>query len=645
MTNSNTNTPSYVAFYGMSRDPFSPEIEEDIFYAEPTRKQRLDVLLHLTEYGNEVMVVIGPKGSGKSTLLSQFQKNKHEDWKVAHVEIQEGFDERKFLQQLFKQMDLAFRGASFNDLLEYIEKHFRQLQENSVLPVILIDNADQLPITGIKKVLEMASLTNDESKPLIRVIMFGTEKIKEQIKDPLLGHLANLPIRSMELPPLTEEQTVHYILHRTLSANFNGNDIFNESAILKIYRESFGWPARINEVCRNLLLKSVPSKSQGEMVNMDTKGRNPRQVLLAGIAIAVLAAVLVFQNNVSEIINKSRDLFSSLSDSAQSNGQPKELATAGQQTSTSKTAESAEPETLVEKLRSRNPAYQETAEKPAQTDDKTDIPETTVPVTSQAEKPGTPEPAAKQPIIKQTYNSKLGIEHGNDWFLQQDAGHFTLQVVAGENLDTINEFVKKHKLTDNIALYHSLRKSKPWYGLVYGQYENKQQAVNAANQPTLKKFKPWIRSLGGIQKDIRKLPVASTDKMESLVEKLSKPQPAQPVTTVKEVATQQVQPVEIARQEEWILRQRYNHYTLQLMASENIDAINRFVLRHKLKDSIALYQINKDDKTWHVLIYGIYSNQPLAESGIGHLPASLQRVRPVIRQFSDIHKEIKNPSP
>jgi DamX protein len=141
-----------------------------------------------------------------------------------------------------------------------------------------------------------------------------------------------------------------------------------------------------------------------------------------------------------------------------------------------------------------------------------------------------------------------------------------------------------------------------------------------------------------VQQDIHKLPVVTVKKQESLKERLSKPLPkAQTATTSKTGSPE----VEVTRREEWIMRQRYSHYTLQLMANEKIDAIYQFINRHKLKNSIALYKTVQNEKPWYVLIYGIYSNQQLAESGINLLPADLQLVKPSIRKFEDIQKDIR----
>jgi DamX protein len=87
------------------------------------------------------------------------------------------------------------------------------------------------------------------------------------------------------------------------------------------------------------------------------------------------------------------------------------------------------------------------------------------------------------------------------WLRQQDPAHYTLQLVAGEHPDTIRKFITEHKLANDLALYHSTRNDKPWFGLTYGIYPDKQAAIDArARLPReLRRLKPWVRDLGGIQ--------------------------------------------------------------------------------------------------------------------------------------------------
>jgi len=655
MAINNVELPPYVSFYGLARDPFSQETEADIYYSEPNRKQRLDVMLHLAEYGNEVVVVIGPKGSGKTALLQQFEKNKHDNWVVAPITAQEGFDERKFLQQLYRQLNLKYRGPTYNELLNYIQKHFRHLHENAQIPIILIDNAEKLPVTALKKVLEIASLTDDKSKPLIRVMMFATENIKENLKQPQLTHLANIPMRSLDLPPLTEEQTAHYILHRTLAAKFTNKEIFNDATLIRVFRDSYGWPARINEVCQEILLNSLPKKQQEMLPEIASKSRSPRKLITAIILIAIIAGAgfVASQGDINSLLDQGQKLIASLTSkqTATKTDTSDKQATATKPKPFSPPAPlaSKEPESLADKLRKRDASYQEINK---QAGDKAAIVMT--PSSRQEIKPDT------KPTVKQETNpvmdilpelAQLKIQHGNVWIMQQNPGHYTMQVVAGQSVKTIEEFLDEHKVKDNIALYKSSRKDQPWYGLIYGNYENKALAVSAVSQlpKSVQKANPWIRDFNGIQNDIRKTqakvqpPTTIASTKTSLVERLSK----QPTLTerLSRPATVESKPadkplIDVNRREEWILKQKSRHFTLQLMATENPDAIARLIKQYQLKNSIALYQTTRQGKPWHVLIYGIYPTESLANTGIEQLPPYLQQLNPTIRQYSDIHQDI-----
>ena len=488
---SRTSTPSYVAYYGMVRDPFSEKIENDLFYAESSRKQRLGTLAHLTQFGNELMIVTGPKGSGKSTLLQQFKETSSKLWKFAHIETQSGLDERKILQQLYRQMGMEFRGATHNDLLEQIKVQFDLLQRKGQYSIMLIDDADQLPITAIKKIMEMASLISTVNKPLLRVVLFGTEVLIGKLTDPLLNQYTSLPQRVMELPPFSEEQTSHYIQKRLSAASFVGDDLFTQSALHKLHTESYGWPARINELASDILTTSLPKNVQGFTPGFNAKTFHASRLLGLALTIGIVAAFFIFQNDVNQWVNQPANSAENKTNTA--------LATETKSASVKNTEKSAAltsrpASTLVEKLKQRN---------------QTRLSETST--------VGTVKPASRQPkaVAKQKPKTKqtpqpavsiITIPRKEGWVLNQNSRHYTLQIVAGESLKTIEEFIGEHKLYNNIAFYRGVRKNKPWYGLIYGVYSHKQAAVSAIDQlPTrLQRLKPWVRSMSSVQNDINK---------------------------------------------------------------------------------------------------------------------------------------------
>ena len=495
-----TNIPPYVAYYGMVRDPFTQEIEDDLFYAEPSRKQRLGTMLHLTQFGNELMLVTGPKGSGKTTLLQQFNASAPKTWKLARIEAQGGLDERKLLQHLYRQMGMKFEGATHNELLKQMIIHLELLQKKGIYSVMLINNAEKLPSTALFKVLEISSLKSTVNKPLLRVILFGGESLTNKLDDPLLKKFSNLPKRTMNLEPFDEEQTVHYVMHRLSAAHFSSNDLFPTSVLQKIFRDSYGWPERINELASNILLDSLPANIRGSLDNTNTKSFKLSRTLGLFFIVSIVAAFFVIQKSNDDWANqlKARVIAFTNSISPQPAPAPKTVIAKNPVPIQNKSL------SLVEQLKMRESASQSAATKKKPTEIKVAEPKI-IPTTKQ-----------KPDVIKKPVDAVItsteptfdlsSIPRKEAWILNQNPRHYTLQIIGVQRLKTIGEFIKAHKLYNNIAFYRGVRRDKPWYGIIYGVYPNKQAASSAIKElpEKIQQQQPWIRSLNSIRGEIYK---------------------------------------------------------------------------------------------------------------------------------------------
>jgi DamX protein len=91
------------------------------------------------------------------------------------------------------------------------------------------------------------------------------------------------------------------------------------------------------------------------------------------------------------------------------------------------------------------------------------------------------------------------------WILKQTPEHYTLQLVAGNNLKTLRSFIRRHKPAEPLAIYGSIRKGKPWFGLIQQSYASKQIAIDARSRlpDKLRRQKPWIRTFASLQKDLQ----------------------------------------------------------------------------------------------------------------------------------------------
>jgi len=511
----NTASSSYVAHYHMTREPFADAIEDDLFYAEPGRQQKLDILLHLTQYGNELVLVTGPVGSGKTTLVQQYLLKALDTWIVACIDAHGGIDERNFLQQLFHQMNMDFQGATHSELFERMQHHFDTLQHRALQAVLLIDNAEQLPVTALKRILEMAALTNADNKPLLRVILFGSGELDEHFHDPLLESHTHIVRHNIDLLPFIQTHTTHYILHRLSAANFASDKPFTDAVLQKIHKQSIGWPGEINRLAHNVLIESLPVTSIAQS-NVSNINKVRVAAVLSGIVL--LATFLFFQDEFNAWFT------------------PKPVVTSSQPAPVSRlvAAPTTKPDEAPIEAVVHEPELisQDVVEKhsdvdiiPASENAESAIQDTTSLSANSSTVTLSPRPAANTLVVEPdpikhpaatiiapaTNISPIPADlpgFRNAWILKQNPEHYTLQMVAGNDINTLRSFIRQYPLDDPLAIYSTTRKGKAWFGLIQRSYASKQAALDARRQlpAVLRQQKPWLRQFSALQKDLGLVP-------------------------------------------------------------------------------------------------------------------------------------------
>lgn len=596
-----TQASPYLAYYGMTREPFAPLIEDDLFYPEPTRKQRLEILLHLTQYGNEIMQVSGPQGSGKTTLLRQLRQHAPDNWQLACIEAENGLDERQFLQQLFHQLKLDFQAASRNDLHEKLQHHFESLQHSARQAVIMIDNAEQLHIITLKNILALAAHPHASNKPALRVIFFGTNELKALFNEPQLGHLANLPQRTFDLPPFDNEQTTHYVLHRLSAANFSASKPFTDAVLSKIHKQSQGWPGRINQLAHEVLISSLPARPD------KTESRLAVSRPLRSIAMVVMIAAIIVLLVLQDQINAWLD-----------SGKKQQDA----------------PRAVTEKL----PIPEIKGElAPTSTDtERTSLPDSM---------PGTKQQLAgiSEPLIMETESGLKDSTTNEGGVSQTGTGPLS---TASQDIPSGQEPV-----FNPVALPQAKEIPEPEMPTVTGTAD---LAVASADTTSGSAATDSVDTDSpAIQLPLTTTPASVSTEPETPAANLKKPQVVNPTPKTKPepVASTPPQDTTItaptdpsldlpSRQNDWLLTQDPTHFTLQLVAGNNIETIRRFIREHRLKANLALYQTTRLDKPWFGLVYGIYPNKQAAIDARGRLPEPLRRLKPWARDLGGIQKAL-----
>ncbi len=92
------------------------------------------------------------------------------------------------------------------------------------------------------------------------------------------------------------------------------------------------------------------------------------------------------------------------------------------------------------------------------------------------------------------------------WLLEQNPRHYTVQLVAGRDRNTIRQFIRSHGPADNAVYFRTIREGRAWYALVYNSYRSRSEAAAAlARLPRAwRKYRPWVRSFASIQQELRR---------------------------------------------------------------------------------------------------------------------------------------------
>ncbi|MBS97874.1 MAG: hypothetical protein CMI01_04275 [Oceanospirillaceae bacterium] len=83
---------------------------------------------------------------------------------------------------------------------------------------------------------------------------------------------------------------------------------------------------------------------------------------------------------------------------------------------------------------------------------------------------------------------------------------YTLQMLGARSVASVEKFIGAQDNPERFYYFRTVYKEAPWHVVVYGQYATREAAMNAvaALPASLRKLRPWARSIAGVKSDIRK---------------------------------------------------------------------------------------------------------------------------------------------
>ncbi|HHH43130.1 MAG TPA: NACHT domain-containing protein, partial [Gammaproteobacteria bacterium] len=267
--------------FSLNTAPFENTLDQRFFYGGTTLMQRLDLLSHLTQFGESVILVSGPAGSGKSTLLDRFVSQAGSQW---HLCVLNGDEFARFPEYLASALNSAAPASEQELISEWAAR-----TDNSQLLVIVIDAAEQLDDDAFER---LCALLESGQANRVRLILSGSPEAQQQHRQAFEQRQLPFTTQLLEMPRMSEEETAAYLTYRLAVAGYSGENPFTATEIRAICKASDGRPAAINRLAHEALLEH--QARAGSKRGHRRKQPRKRGALLPVLGIAAVLVVAIW---------------------------------------------------------------------------------------------------------------------------------------------------------------------------------------------------------------------------------------------------------------------------------------------------------------------------------------------------------------
>jgi general secretion pathway protein A len=242
----------YTHFWGFREKPFRQLPNPDFLFLSATHEEALAHLNYALAEGEGFLMITGEVGTGKSTLCRSFFHKLDADTACAYL-FNSRLDSLQLLKSINSEFGIPADAGTTHDLIDILNSYLIELRAAGRKAVIVIDEAQNLPVESLEQVRLLSNLETTQAK-LLHLVLVGQPELADMIDSFALRQLGQRIQLACQLRPLTFDETVQYIQHRINLVSEKPQMPFEKGALKAIYAFSKGVPRLINSACDRMLL-------------------------------------------------------------------------------------------------------------------------------------------------------------------------------------------------------------------------------------------------------------------------------------------------------------------------------------------------------------------------------------------------------
>ncbi len=513
----------------------SQETENSNYYLPPTWQHHEEVIRHLSQLSQNVLLVIAPQDGGKTTFMQHMLDKRTPALHKMHLTAKAHTSVEAMLNQVVQSFGLDWHGVQqTRDDIHHLQ--FQGQSQHLGIWTLFVDDAHLLSNEQLQALVE---LINFEAQSInqMRLVLLGEPSLELRMFSPDFTAISNNRIYTIELESWTLQDVQTFVNATSVG------QLFNKDQVLSIFERSNGLPGAVVREKLSALEQQGSNGKRKTKKSFNILGLNPISLgVLAGLALGgtylvvnnantqeeasptpVNAAQTAEQNWPSQNASPKQsspsvafhfdkvDNSDVIEDDMKENHeeQPQVLTVAPAPTTKENQAHTEPAVQQAPQQAVKQTAQEITQQTPVQTKESDSAQANkqnevqnakAVKVTEKPQKVVAP----AQP--KQKQSAKKGLSEQENHLLSVNKRHYTLQLLGASNEESIKKFVKKHGLEKTTYAFQTKRQGKDWYIVVYGDYSTNQEAKLASEKMTKQlnssNIQPWVRDLNAIHKDI-----------------------------------------------------------------------------------------------------------------------------------------------
>ncbi len=224
--------------------------QSNLNFITPELTHRVELILHLLEYSNHLVIVKGEHESGKTTLYEELTRQEETNLIIRKLSANAHMSSNDIFKAIIDSgSDNELQEATYNQAA--LNQWLERCQNKQQIPVLLIDNVNLFSDELINDLFEI--LLNSNSVAVLHLCLFCDPSFLNQLEEPGINHDDARSLHIIEIPGLSEKQTELYIHYKYPEGDATHLNLFDDKRIKQIHRISHGMPGRINALCEQYL--------------------------------------------------------------------------------------------------------------------------------------------------------------------------------------------------------------------------------------------------------------------------------------------------------------------------------------------------------------------------------------------------------